>query len=1512
MSEFDNASRIFNSAISNLKERDVYIFYTRNGHLQYIDDTNMELSATSSEWEKFKDFTEHTIHDQQISALLKYRGCWKLSENPITEEYLDFSWVGSDISIEPKYAKFKDELWDTLDIDEQKALVKMFVDKMRDINSRINDVKNITVDNFEKFSGTSLNIHILNKSRIGNKLTQLTRYAGYKTMLYNLFRSTAGRNKDRTSKANTIIPFSFEINTQNGNYMQDIKDGIHEYNTKRKVGNDKTIWVVRPSYGSRGVGMRFVDEDTMLQNFEKWSMETYKFQNEMRVFEDWTFSVFIRSFLWKLKTDKPKSRKVLVDDGMWDKVPIVAPDAEPSNFGSTRVYKPDMVNNIMIERSMNYIPMKSPNISKKFKTYKYNDVDGRINKGRMWFAVDVYRDDDGNTKYKLIFWKKLFFELCPVEFNGDDPYSNKFKLWTDLGIKFFSELGDDDEDIKEMKYVENPKTGKREMLGFNFDDVNADRANILDLCYIVDWDTGEFEFDGKKLSMDNHGINWETVKENFRTVCYIFMQATRNNIHCLSSPMDLTYEEFSWGCFQFFGMDFIIDAQSNVWLLEFNTRPWIGYSNWWRQNFDPELVHLNDKWLFLESFLRRVVDTKISNPEKIRRLPLGNDISKYDHWDTMRTPNDNIRTINNNLLIFDHSNLEDDIVIGSKTIPVKHLPNWVMTRSLKQAFRKNGWDMFPYASLIKNPRLILQGMTPLLSYLTSQTDYDEETIKSVYPHLLRANIVNRIFPLIVYLGNKAEMVRRLKASFPDDWFNVVPFTITFKKKEDVKWKTTIKEELEMVNVKNNTVTKWIAKPSLGLQGEGIFISDNIDAIISHIDRSKDDEWVVSYYIDPPLLVKDRKNHIRTFVLVHRSRSSINVYKMKIDLIFLAGYPYHKDYETFEDFELKAGVNIDDIQSYKNLTNLAKANDFFRKYTVDKSKKGNRFDDKAFIYGLMSGDAKKMIDTEYGNGFYESKMESQIKEIISKTMQSIAEEVTCIQEGQPQFESCYHYLAFDIMFDSVDTNNPKAWLLEVNVNPGLKAPTKIRQIGLENFMSSVLQLSVPDKYVNTREITYTDNNGKAHTGTYYVDNKNYRLTDKQLVEKAKRGTLKKYMDPNRLFSQIKTLEFRPKEKMRRIVRDTHLTRLMADYSDAVSTIADGNGFNDPGSPGNAGVGGIQRAKITGIEGYDPDTFQQQYYNNSLGSGNGSGVPGAEFQIRNIMNSGMNNSDKNVDSDMGSFSWNMNSNPYFRSSDNLMKNLNNSTKQLVDSYGLDEMGRTRFPDSDTINYYLRTLSESRRDPVDDILSSENPYIRQLMGATGVSREAIPSPFKGRSGRGMNNLLRRILIPSGLGGMNSLLGGLDGRLGGRLGGRRSGGYMDIFGDDDYDYYGNIFSRVDIMKIKLLANGYNRNRRRNSRRRKKGRRKCGSKCLCAGYKEDLLDFILEKLGYEDTFDNKTEKCLAINLAIERDYIDLDVPGLEVPDRIMNKLDDDDDEYLLDEFDGLSDSWSELYDSVF
>lgn len=1102
------------------------LYYTKNRESQNEQSVNTKsigFTASSSVWEIYHDYREYTVMDRVIEALLNYRNIWKRVKDPWNYDCMNFSFVGTDISILPKYMstlKYVDadgNVEKTIVVRMKEYFEQNEYDIIKQYEKQMKDLRSIklTKDNFNNLKGTSRNKLILKNSQIGNRIAQITRLSGDKSSLYSLLKSYGGGKFIPKNFEIDIDKIQIELKKSNPDlddrtFSNVFKEYLYNF-LSSELETDK-IWVIKPTYGSRGVGMYFANTEEFLLNFMTWFFSKYVVKKKDVKFSKWLVSEFKMSFKWKLDVF-PDSLKLLnwqyignngkVINGKLDKKPKEFKDEKVGLYNKCNVIKvfdkdsdeTSTMSFIDKETSKRwyYIKTKNPKESEEFVRHRFdNEQNGRINKARIWFAIDL-----SDNKYKIHVYDKLLFELCSKEYIKENDYKDKEKTWTDVNEKLYNEQ-------------------------YGLDDVNSSRASELDLCFVVDWYTGRWGRGNKKFPKD-----WGKIKNNFVDFFNKFKNATKDRVQCISSSRSIDDSNFKTkGCFQYFGMDFIVDNDCNIWLLEFNTRPWVGYGNWWKNFFDPDNIHIPHKWIFIESIIRKFIDGKFD--KKPTKLPYNEyDFSKC--WDCVTEHY--------------YSEIKHPLAIMPRVMPKEGDSNWMVHNQTLNVLNYRGYSVFPYSNLVGKPEFTMQGMTLYINFLikNSNGNFDQVSefirkMSDMYPDLMKTKTMNRIFSFVYYLGNKVVLTNLLKntnfegidryAKQKLKPFRILPASYTINIKRNPNWKnelykTILESEKENFSGK---IKRWIAKPALGKQGTGIYISDtnkikndkrfDLSELFENMENDEDnkdeEEWVVSWYIDNPLLFYDRKSHIRVFTLVvNDGNGNLKYYIMNVPLLFLAGMPYNKERseEFYNVFFSDRGIEIarreanlknndsviETLSRYKNLTNLSKGKDFFMTYVKKPDGTGNYFkgidnveyskpteveerlskkdtwfkgseEDEDFGYKVLSYDARlvynRLVKREKGKGKKyprydeEGGLGDKIKDLLIHTLYSTKDFSNCFNKG-----SCYHYLAFDIMVD--EDHHP--WLLEVNVNPGLKAIQNVLKFenrgGLVGFLHNIFNKTI---------------------------------------------------------------------------------------------------------------------------------------------------------------------------------------------------------------------------------------------------------------------------------------------------------------------------------------------------------------------------------------------------------------------------------------------------------------------
>ena len=344
-------------------------------------------------------------------------------------------------------------------------------------------------------------------------------------------------------------------------------------------------------------------------------------------------------------------------------------------------------------------------------------------------------------------------------------------------------------------------------------------------------------------------------------------------------------------------------------------------------------------------------------------------------------------------------------------------PTWRLSKDVKKLFaiRKN-WEMIIYPN----------DYTGDINFVGKRKRKNEIIGDPVFS---RGILVNKIFTLDHYLGNKKNMYDIL--SNDPKSFDFLPLTVTFSKNQDYK------------KIIENAMTKrklWILKPSVGLRGQDIFVSDNPDKIKSFISQhSNYSEWVLSEYINNPYLLKlhgssksgkifddriGRKTHIRVYVLVTKINGNYHIYLYDHTLIFCAVKEYSSDF----------------TDPYSNLTNLYLGNEYYNKLNLNGS----------LAYRDLSFSLPGILNDLHGPTFYEKKVLPQIKNILRVILLNSKDYLHCANENVKGKRNCFQNIAIDLMPDE----NWKLYLLEINGKPGMNAPS-YHWGNLLNFTNSLL-------------------------------------------------------------------------------------------------------------------------------------------------------------------------------------------------------------------------------------------------------------------------------------------------------------------------------------------------------------------------------------------------------------------------------------------------------------------------
>lgn len=180
---------------------------------------------------------------------------------------------------------------------------------------------------------------------------------------------------------------------------------------------------------------------------------------------------------------------------------------------------------------------------------------------------------------------------------------------------------------------------------------------------------------------------------------------------------------------------------------------------------------------------------------------------------------------------------------------------------------------------------------------------------------------------------------------------------------------------------------------------------------------EDDHYVVTRYIDNPLLVDSLKFDLRLYVLVS-NMNPLTVYLYQQGMVRFATEPYNPDPSTYDNQYNKYILLL--FISFIHLTN----------YSVNKHSEN-------FVDSMAEDEGSKwtltaLRDALKDNGIDDAKIFDQIEDIIIKSLLSVEDTVFPATPTNSSSSNCFELFGYDIIID--DDMTP--WLLEVNMFPSL--------------------------------------------------------------------------------------------------------------------------------------------------------------------------------------------------------------------------------------------------------------------------------------------------------------------------------------------------------------------------------------------------------------------------------------------------------------------------------------------
>ena len=222
---------------------------------------------------------------------------------------------------------------------------------------------------------------------------------------------------------------------------------------------------------------------------------------------------------------------------------------------------------------------------------------------------------------------------------------------------------------------------------------------------------------------------------------------------------------------------------------------------------------------------------------------------------------------------------------------------------------------------------------------------------------------------------------------------------------------------------------WILKPSARAQGKGIFIINKLSQVRKWyatqwpgaIKVNSSDCYVVSKYIQNPLLIGGKKFDLRLYVCV-RSYRPLKAFKSSLCFARFCNYKYN---DCDDDLD----------NAFVHLTNVA-----VQKHSEGYNENhGGKWPLKSLRFYLAS---------HYGEARTQ-KLFDAIDAIVVNTLKAC-------QGVMINDRHCFELYGYDIIVDE----NLKPWLIEVNASPSLSATTEADRILKFKLINDTLQCVVP--------------------------------------------------------------------------------------------------------------------------------------------------------------------------------------------------------------------------------------------------------------------------------------------------------------------------------------------------------------------------------------------------------------------------------------------------------------------
>lgn len=257
--------------------------------------------------------------------------------------------------------------------------------------------------------------------------------------------------------------------------------------------------------------------------------------------------------------------------------------------------------------------------------------------------------------------------------------------------------------------------------------------------------------------------------------------------------------------------------------------------------------------------------------------------------------------------------------------------------------------------------------------------------------------------------------------------------------------------------KRNPGALWILKPSNRSQGSGVVLVNKLNKVKKLKFENKivnennqtvtiNETYVISRYLDNPLLIQGKKFDMRIYVLV-TSFHPLKVWLFKYGFCRFCNENYTVDINELDNI-------------YIHLTNVA----IQKKYVKYNENHGGKWPLK---------NLKTWVELNYGFDRMQQ-MWTDVKNVFINSLKAV-------QQAMCSDKHCFEIYGYDILIDA----NLKPWLIEANASPSLTTTTLKDKLLKKKLISDTIEIVMTEKWVEEKGKPGVNSSQKTVEGDFEV-------------------------------------------------------------------------------------------------------------------------------------------------------------------------------------------------------------------------------------------------------------------------------------------------------------------------------------------------------------------------------------------------------------------------------------------